>query len=266
MGFVFMAGTWFFLSLYLRLVFPVLLFITVLISTRSAKNLPFFVKTTTVSKMKMSLTVAVLLVVILLDVLVIQGYFYSDEAVDMSFPLRNGKYCVIQGGNSRVTNFFHRFGESEKYALDIAKLNGFGNRAKGLTPKKLLDYEIFGDAIFSPCDGTVIEVVDGLPDNVPHKFDIENPTGNHVIISCQEIRVLLAHMMRESVLVKEGDAVISGQGIGKVGNSGNTTEPHLHISAVDNNDIGVLIAFHGKFLSLNSIFSNDVPTQTTTMN
>ena len=262
MVFVFLVGTWFFISSYLRIVFAVLLLITVLLSGRTARNLPVFVKS---DKIRMSLRVAFLLVWIALDINVIQAYRYSDEAVDMSFPLRNGKYCVIQGGNSRVTNFFHSFGGSGRYALDIARLNKFGNRAKGITPERLSAYEIFGDIIYSPCDGTVIEVVDRLPDSMPGVVDVKNPAGNHIVIDHKGIRILLAHMMRESVLVKQGDVVLRGHALGRVGNSGNTIEPHLHISATGENNHSVPITFDGRFLSLNSLFESTIRSKTTTM-
>lgn len=69
-------------------------------------------------------------------------------------------------------------------------------------------------------------------------------------------------MRQGSVAVREGDAVTTGQLIGAVGNSGNTTEPHLHIHAVraetDNSisGTGVPIFFHGRFLVRNSVVRN----------
>lgn len=47
------------------------------------------------------------------------------------------------------------------------------------------------------------------------------------------MRVELAHLQKGSVRVETGDPVKMGQSIALVGNSGNTSEPHLHIHAVD---------------------------------
>lgn len=55
--------------------------------------------------------------------------------------------------------------------------------------------------------------------------------GNHVLLDCGGTEVLLAHLQRGSVLVAPGEPVTTGQRRGMVGNSGNTTEPHLHVSA-----------------------------------
>lgn len=102
---------------------------------------------------------------------------------------------------------------------------------------------------------------DGLPDeNAPHP-DPENPAGNHVVVRCaqQGVDVLLAHVMNGSVAVKPGQSVEVGQFLGRVGNSGNSSEPHLHIHAVKTGSGSVLdgegvpIRFDGRFLVRNSL-------------
>lgn len=78
----------------------------------------------------------------------------------------------------------------------------------------------------------VVTAVDGLPDHDPPATDTVNLAGNHVVIECQSVAVALAHLQSGSVAVGAGDAVTTGQPVGLVGNSGNTSEPHLHIHAV----------------------------------
>jgi murein DD-endopeptidase MepM/ murein hydrolase activator NlpD len=121
-------------------------------------------------------------------------------------------------------------------------------------------YVIFSSDIYSPCNGTVIEAVDGLPDLVPPETDRENLAGNHVVISCNGINVLLAHIQSGSVAVQVGDMVTTDQVVGRVGNSGNTSEPHLHIHAVASGSENVLdgdgvpILFEDKFPVRNTVF------------
>jgi murein DD-endopeptidase MepM/ murein hydrolase activator NlpD len=62
-------------------------------------------------------------------------------------------------------------------------------------------------------------------------MDRTHAAGNHVIITYQDRKILLAHLQQNSVWVRTGEQVRQGQPIGKVGNSGNTSEPHLHIHA-----------------------------------
>jgi murein DD-endopeptidase MepM/ murein hydrolase activator NlpD len=87
--------------------------------------------------------------------------------------------------------------------------------------------------VVSPCDGAVLAAQDGLPDQAPPQADPDNPAGNHVVLACGGLRIELAHLAAGSVAVAPGDRVRSGDRLGAVGNSGNTSEPHLHIHAVD---------------------------------
>lgn len=61
--------------------------------------------------------------------------------------------------------------------------------------------------------------------------DSVNRLGNHVILSCGEAEIVLAHMRQGSVTVVPGDGVSTGERLGEVGNSGASTEPQLHIHA-----------------------------------
>ncbi|MEZ7171746.1 M23 family metallopeptidase [Sporosarcina sp. OR05] len=62
----------------------------------------------------------------------------------------------------------------------------------------------------------------------------------------------MAHMKEGSVAVAKGDTVTTGQLLGKVGNSGNTSEPHLHIHA-ELDGKGVPLTFDGRFLVRNQL-------------
>ncbi len=137
-------------------------------------------------------------------------------------------------------------------ALDIVKLNWFGNRASGFAPSELGAYEIFGEAVSSPCDGRVLAARDGLADNPPGKPDRQHRKGNHVVLDCAGTEVSMAHMKQGSITVQTGERVEVGQKLGTVGNSGLTLEPHLHIDAKTNGRDTVL-SFGGRTLSVNSI-------------
>ncbi len=161
----------------------------------------------------------------------VRGFGYPEAPVQMRSPLDDGEYYVAQGGSSTLINYHHR-SRSQRFALDIVALNALGTRAAGLYPRALQDYEIFGRPVRSPCDGTVIEAVDGLPDLPPPQRDADNPAGNHIVIRCGDARVELAHLQNGSLHVSRGARVGVGAPLALVGNSGNTSEPHLHIHAV----------------------------------
>jgi len=156
----------------------------------------------------------------------------GKQPLELSFPLAGGTYYVAHGGTFRLCNY-HRVSKSQAYALDIVRLNRLGMRAAGIYPDRLEKYRIFGDSLYSPCTGVVTVAVDGFPDLPLGEMDKKHPAGNHVVIQLDglEVYVGLAHLMRGSVAVKAGERVSAGQPLGRVGNSGNTSEPHLHIHA-----------------------------------
>lgn len=206
-----------------------------------------------------------LMLLIFLNVLLIKGLFiYGVRPLELDFPLRNGSYYIFQGGNSPVSNFFHSLYPESKYALDVVKLNKLGNRAYGLYPKSLDRYSIFGDLIYSPSDGQIMEAVSDFPDNSPPKVDLVNTAGNHVLIERGEFEILLAHLQYSSITVKPGDFVKKGQIIGRVGSSGNSSEPHLHMSVTkrvkdgqQTKKIAIPMVFDKRFYSLNSVIRNN---------
>lgn len=190
--------------------------------------------------------------------LALNGFYYSNP-VELAFPLKEGNFYMAHGGTNEVINH-HYSVPAQKYAMDILRLNQFGFRANKWSPKNLDDFCIFGSTLYSPCDGTIIESLDQCEDLEPMVMDAKNLAGNYLAIhkSESEIVVILAHLMKGSLIVKKGDVIKEGQPIAKVGNSGNTSEPHLHIHAVLNHTgdflfkaEGVPITFDNRFLVRN---------------
>lgn len=249
--FAFMTGPWAFTSYYLRYVLLGLFLIAAVFSyfraRRASRHSPVRDNRITVPSS------LVLLLFVVLDTLAIGAYFPSGARLDLYFPLSGGTYYVLQGGASVVTNPFHALAGS-KLALDIVKLNSFGNRAGGIAPRALSGYEIFGAKLYSPCQGTVIKLRDNLPDNPPGNPDVKHPEGNYIALECAEAKILMAHLKHGSIKVIAGQAVSVGQLLAEVGDSGNTLEPHLHIEArKDGVEMG--LRFNGHFLSINSVIA-----------
>ncbi len=97
-------------------------------------------------------------------------------------------------------------------------------------PQTLESYHCWGREILSPAAGEVIATVHDLPDLPIGETDPQNPAGNHVILALAENEfVFLAHMQQGSITVQQGDEVAQGDVLGLCGNSGNTSEPHLHL-------------------------------------
>lgn len=160
------------------------------------------------------------------------GMLPISDARQLTSPLGAGRFMMVHGGNHSLINH-HASHKAQRHAIDIVALNAGGFRAAGALPDALEDYAIFGIEVVSPCDGAVIGVKDGLPDLRPPEADRDNPAGNHVVLACADTQVELAHLQEGSIRVRPGDRLNIGQPIALVGNSGNTSEPHLHIHAVD---------------------------------
>jgi len=85
--------------------------------------------------------------------------------------------------------------------------------------------------VLSPCSGEVPLVVDGIEDMPVPKMDRDHMAGNYVAINCGDFFVILAHLRQGSITVAAGARVKTGDILGQMGNSGNSSEPHLHVHA-----------------------------------
>lgn len=185
------------------------------------------------------------------------------EAIEILPPLASGIYFVGQGGGSSYVNH-HFLNESQRFALDILRLNWLTMRAWGFFPRQLGRYAIYGTQVLCPVAGVVTAVVDGLPDMDPLVLrDAGHIAGNYIVVRCAgtDTFVGLAHLLAGSIQVRVGDAVSAGQPLARVGNSGNTTEPHLHIHAKTGgapdsmlDGRGVPLRIRGRFLMRNDLF------------
>jgi murein DD-endopeptidase MepM/ murein hydrolase activator NlpD len=125
---------------------------------------------------------------------------------------------------------YHYVTSAQRDSLDIVKV--VDGHTHPIGSRDVESYYIFGDPLLAPSDGVVVEVVDGLPDQEIGSADSRHFGGNHLVIDISGGRyILLAHLRQGSIQVAIGDQITAGQPIAEVGNSGNTTEPHIHIQA-----------------------------------
>lgn len=95
--------------------------------------------------------------------------------------------------------------------------------------KQNQDYFAFGKDVLAPGPGVVIATENTVPDNVPGVMNPSRAAGNFVLIDHENGEYsLLAHLKQGSVKVRVGDHTSPGQTLGLCGNSGNSSEPHLH--------------------------------------
>jgi hypothetical protein len=165
----------------------------------------------------------------------------DGESVDLAFPLGPGTYLVANGGSDLVVNSHQRMLDASDprlarfrgtaHGVDFVALDGLGLTAKGIAPDDPKAHHVFGREVLSPCEGEVIRAENGHRDMPVGEKDRDSLAGNHAILRCGAVEVVLAHLAAESLVVKAGDRVRPGSAIGRAGNSGASDAPHLHIHA-----------------------------------
>ena len=143
-----------------------------------------------------------------------------------------GTLLVSNGGQLPETNNHNRPADkgpqNQIYAYDF-RLDNTGNE------KKLEDYPVFGVEVVSPGSGVIAQVVDGSFDCDPGDVDRSVGVGNMIMIDHQNGEFsLLCHFKHNSIRVKVGQNVKQGEVLGLCGNTGNTTQPHIHYNLQDN--------------------------------
>lgn len=182
-----------------------------------------------------------------------RGRLPSPERYEQSTDLRlpfDGEWTVVNGSHEKAHS--HSWGiYGQRYAYDFVVTDetartheGDGSRAE--------QYHCWDRPILAPAAGVVVEASDGHRDYPkaggrmdPLQRDIR---GNYVVLDHGDGEYsVLAHLREGSLLVAEGDRVERGQRLGRCGNSGNSSEPHLHYHVQDRRSfysgMGLPVAF-----------------------
>jgi len=159
-------------------------------------------------------------------------------------PVRGGRWWT---GNGPASDSGHRRAAipvddrapiAQRFAIDYTRV------ASGVSffgdPRDNGSYFAYGIEVLAVADGRVVRAVDGVEENVPGELPPrdqvtrETAGGNTVVLDLGAgLYASYAHLRPGSVLVEVGDQVRRGEVIGRIGNSGNSTEPHLHFHVSD---------------------------------
>jgi murein DD-endopeptidase MepM/ murein hydrolase activator NlpD len=162
----------------------------------------------------------------------------AEDPIPLAAPFV-GRWKVASGGPNPGRNH-HQAACDQRFAYDFVRVGG----------------PSLGEAILAPVAGRIAAVRDGEPDLTSAWFVRESPrpAGNYVSIETERGSILLCHLQCGSILVNEGDFVEPGTPLGRCGNSGRTSIPHLHIHAQNvprpaiGEATGIPIAFEGRIL------------------
>lgn len=153
----------------------------------------------------------------------------------LSLPFKN-EWTVTWGGDTKDLNY-HVESKSQKNAFDfiITDKRGKSYKTNGNSNE---DFYAFGQDYFSPCDGEIVLVVDGVKENKIGEMNSFNIGGNTIILkTLTNEYVVFCHLKHKSIEVKEGQKVKKGQLLGQCGNTGHSSEPHLHFHIQNTEDM-----------------------------
>lgn len=128
---------------------------------------------------------------------------------------------------------------AQRFAIDYMRLNAQGEFVHG-DPSDVHSYFCYDADVLAVADGTVVATLNNLDDQKPGTLPdpttitLETVDGNHVVMDIGQGRyVFYAHLKKKSVTVQVGQHVKKGMVLGKLGNSGNTSAPHLHFHVMN---------------------------------
>ena len=165
-----------------------------------------------------------------------RAFIGSSAPVVRIAPPFQGEWLVLQGGRSPLQNH-HLVAYNQRFALDLVRLeNGhiFGDETGNAAVHS------WEQPLRSPVDGKVVVARDDMEDAEGANFvtDAADAAGNVIVIELDTgLFVVLAHLRHETLRVSEGDRVRKGDPLALVGNSGNTTMPHLHLQVQTHVDL-----------------------------
>ena len=166
----------------------------------------------------------------------------SGSPLVIGSPVAGGNWFANNGLDSAALNAHSdvlipvggRVAAAERYAIDFLGIDPATMTSYNGDPTLNESYLAFDQPLLAVADATVVRVVSGLPDVAPNTITpvdvIDDATGNQVVLDLGDgVYALYAHMKNGPAMVKAGDKVKKGQEIGRLGNSGNTSEAHLHV-------------------------------------
>ena len=173
----------------------------------------------------------------------------------IGFPV-NGEWVAVNTPAERIPSHGTDF-LGPRFAFDFVRLNAKGT---GFSRRSVFrqftffvhasDFWSWNEPVFAAFNGKVLAAEDGWPDRMrinafwqviratfiqgrPEPSDLRSLLGNYMLIEGDAGVAMYAHLRKGSVLARKGQLVKAGERLGSVGNSGNSTMPHLHFHVMD---------------------------------
>ncbi len=156
---------------------------------------------------------------------------FTRNETPFKLPFK-GEWFTFWGGDTKAQNY-HVTVKSQQGAFDFM-IQGPSNRSYQRSGRRNEDYYAFGKPLYAVCDAEIVAVNTGVHDNPPGRMNPTEPFGNMITLkTAKDEFIVYAHFEESTIKVKKGDKVVQGQYLGNCGNSGNSSEPHLHFHLQD---------------------------------
>ena len=172
-------------------------------------------------KLNLSLYLAGILFFIF-ELIKIHTNYGVPESVVIEPPF-SGEWYVMQGGRSAFINH-HYAHKNQSFALDLVKQDDLESK------DEFEDFQSWNEQLYAPITGVVKKVENNIHDNKLGETNKKDLLGNYVLIKNSKGQyALIAHLKNGSIIVEEGENILAGSPIGTCGNSGNSSQPHIHL-------------------------------------
>lgn len=156
---------------------------------------------------------------------------FTRNSTPFILPFK-GAWFTFWGGDTKAQNY-HVTVKAQQGAFDFM-IVGKNNRSYQRSGTRNEDYYAFGKPLYAVCDAEVVAVITGVHDNPPARMNPAAPFGNMITLkTAADEYIVYAHFEQGTIRVKKGDLVKQGEYLGNCGNSGNSSEPHLHFHLQD---------------------------------
>ena len=126
----------------------------------------------------------------------------------------------------------------ERYAIDFIRIDANGGLYRPGEPPSMSNNYSYGAELLAVAPGKVVAIQNGIPDQPPDVnptgYSLDQLGGDYIVLEINpHLYALYAHISPDTIKVKLGQRVVTGQVLGLLGNSGNSTAPHLHFQLID---------------------------------
>jgi hypothetical protein len=222
--------------------------------------------------------IAAILVVMVFPIYMLVGVYRSSNVNNFTdipllslYPVRTGLYVIANAGDNLEGWGMNTYGrswfgqptgrdEEMLFAVDIFEMRTNGMIADSVLESDHRKYEIFNEAVYSPCFGEVVFVDDGRPDIAPYSTASgpQDRLGNRLTIQCDDEGFLVTLSNLRRIGVEVGERVSFIQIIGRVGNSASGSVPslHMHVTTPDGLPVPILFeaGYYFRFVARNHVF------------